>query len=295
MRVIETKNKQGFEILNENFLFKYALERKPNPKAYKMHAHAECEIYYFMSGRGIFHVEGKDYPLQSGDILIMDNRESHYIEIDPDFPYERCAINFKKDLIRLIDKEGVLLEALENRQAGSRNLYRKQDFKNDRYLYYIESVILDVPDNEIQIATNLLSLLSEIRVAFRRGDNQSKHASDTRVSNIIKFIMENLDKPLSLDMICDKFYISKPQLCRIFKKSMGSSVWNYITLKRLLKAKSMIESGIQPTKVYTECGFFDYSSFYKAYKKHFGYAPAQNETSIDRKKEGNDEDYYIDA
>lgn len=291
MEPIENKNKEGFEISNENFSFVYAVDEKPDPSTYKMHGHSECEIYYFISGKGTFHVEGTSYPLYSGDILIMNSRESHHIEISPDAPYERCILNFKKDFIRLIDKEGVLLEAFENRQPGSRNLYKKQDFKNDTYLHFIESIISGKPDNEIQITTNLFSILNEIRIAFGSCDNQTKYAPDSRVSLIIKFIMENLDKPLSLDLICDKFYISKPQLCRVFKKSMGSSVWNYITLKRLLKAKNMIDSGIQPTKVFTECGFFDYSSFYKAYKKHFGYAPAQNEKAIG----GSNGNYNIDA
>ena len=71
-------------------------------------------------------------------------------------------------------------------------------------------------------------------------------------------------------------FISKAQLWRSFKETTGYSPWNYITLKRLIKAKQLIESGEAPTKIFSECGFSDYTTFYRAYKKHFGHSPNQH-------------------
>ena len=40
-------------------------------------------------------------------------------------------------------------------------------------------------------------------------------------------------------------------------------------------AKNFISNGMHPTKVYFECGFKDYSSFYRAYIKKYGTSPSE--------------------
>ncbi len=66
--------------------------------------------------------------------------------------------------------------------------------------------------------------------------------------------------------------ISKPQLCRIFKKATGTNMGQYITVKRLVTARKLLHDGAKPTTVYSECGFGNYSTFYRAYVKNFGEA-----------------------
>jgi AraC-like DNA-binding protein len=67
--------------------------------------------------------------------------------------------------------------------------------------------------------------------------------------------------------------MSVSQLERVFKQATHSSVWHYITLKRLAAARERIESGSSATDASLECGFGDYSSFYRAYVKEYGRAP----------------------
>lgn len=70
-------------------------------------------------------------------------------------------------------------------------------------------------------------------------------------------------------MLAERFFISTAQFNRIFKKATGSSPWEYITLKRLTAAKEKIRSGTQVTKACIDCGFGEYSVFYRAYVKYF--------------------------
>jgi AraC-like DNA-binding protein len=88
-------------------------------------------------------------------------------------------------------------------------------------------------------------------------------------------VNEHLYEELSLDTICKKFYISKPQLCRIFKRATGSTVWEYVTTKRLIAAQRLIRSGIPVAEAARKCGFGDYTSFYRAYRKQFGEKPKE--------------------
>ncbi len=69
-------------------------------------------------------------------------------------------------------------------------------------------------------------------------------------------------------------FLSKNQLNRIIKKATNSTVWSYITAKRLIYANELLYQGTPPLKTYEYCGFSVYPTFYKSYKKYFGHAPS---------------------
>ena len=49
--------------------------------------------------------------------------------------------------------------------------------------------------------------------------------------------------------------------------------------KRLIYAQKLIVKGQKPSKTYSDSGFSDYSSFYKAYLKFFGYPPSEEKVN----------------
>ena len=95
------------------------------------------------------------------------------------------------------------------------------------------------------------------------------------IAKIIHYIEEHLGEPLSLATLQSKFYISKTHLTRLFKQTTGLSVWEYIGIKRLTFARAKLREGIRASVVAQSCGFGDYSSFYRAYKKRFGESPTE--------------------
>lgn len=260
-------------IYSDSFEFLHTLTQHPNQSDFFLHTHDGCELYYLMSGKGIFHIEGNDYCLKPGDILIMDNRESHYIELDCSHPYERFVVHFKKDYIRKIDTDGELLKIFEKRAPGENNLFRKEHFEGTLYLTLINNIISGIKSSRIQAETNFFALLNELLIASSNVNCDNVSMKNSFTSKIISYILENLEKQFTLDDICAEFYISKSQLCRMFKKTMGSTIWNYVVAKRISKAKEMIDSGNPPSQVYLQCGFLDYPNFYRAYKKFYGHSP----------------------
>jgi len=257
----------------KSFEIAHSVTEHPDPALFSLHTHQKCEVYYFISGKGIFHIEGTDYPLKPGCILIMNNTESHYIEIDPNSKYERLAIHFDKDFIRKIDLNNDLLAFFEDRDPGQNNLLTKGSFDSTLYLSLINNMSKSIDTDPTQTITNFIALLSELKKAYIKNIETALVTKETLVNQIIKYILSNIENDLTLDDICDKFYICKSQLCILFKKTMGVTVWQFITLKRLTLAEEMLSAGFSPTETYSKCGFGDYSSFYRAYKKHFGTSP----------------------
>ncbi len=260
-----------FDYSEERFSIGYNFDSKPNKNRFRLHTHEFCEIYCFFEGKGVFKVEGNSYPLHSGDILIMRPGEAHYIDIDPSLPYKRLSIHFDISLFDSLDNSRSLFRSFQSRDRGKLNLYTEREFISDSYKLFINNICNASQNQSLNTFTNLLPLLNEIALAF---DNRNKDTIDNLlIVQIISYINCNLTEKITLEAICKEFYLSKPHLCRIFKTATGSTVWEYITAKRLIMAKKLIKSGKNPSEIYVECGFGDYSSFFRAFKKRFGVSP----------------------
>ena len=271
-------------LFGDGFDFSRELTKKVNPNNFYTHIHTVYEFYYFISGKGIFHIEGTDYKLTPGDILIMADTESHYVEISPDVPYERCVMQFDKKIIDRVDKEGKLLNAFTNREPGQNNLFTRKDFDNNLYLSLINNFFARESLDDVHVLTNFYALLNELSKAFSNKEANKNSSSGTLPNKIIHYISNNLSQPFTLDDICREFFISKAYLCRLFKNSIGCSVLQYITSKRMILANKLIDSGLKPTEVYTKCGFYDYSSFYRVYKKYYQYSPSERKEYLNDPK-----------
>lgn len=260
----------------ENKVFSLFHRRDENPKGkdYYMHTHDNVEVYLLLSGHGIFHIEGTAYPLSPGDVVVMRPAESHYIELTAEAPYERVVINFSVSAFDGIDPQRTLLRAIMERDAGKNNQYKAFSFPGGSSLGHWQTMMDTTGDPYINLLTGLFGLLRDVHDIFYQQDKKEA-AKDMLEYKIVQYINSHLQEPLTLDQICEEFFISKAQLCRLFRRTTATTVWQYITVKRLVLARQMLEQGETPTRVYTQCGFNDYSTFYRAYLKHYGCAPVQ--------------------
>lgn len=266
-----------FEYIDEDIIVHHMLDDASdtsyaNRHEFKMHTHDYIELYQLISGNVTFYAEGNEYQLESGDVMVFHNQETHCGKVSPNTPYERITIHFSKDLFSSLDPDGILMQPLFNRNLGENNLYRDNS-ANNIYTTYFRKLIEDAPNQRFHIRANLLLLLNEINTSFLAMHPNTIQPLNTFAHQIMDYINANLFDNLTLDGIAEKFFISKPQLCRVFKQTAGATVWEYITLKRLLCARDLIMVGFSPIIASLECGFNDYSAFYRSYLKHFGVSP----------------------
>ena len=92
---------------------------------------------------------------------------------------------------------------------------------------------------------------------------------------MLAYISEHYNEKLTLQDLADQFYVSKYHLSHEFSARVGTSVYRYIILKRLLAAREQIADGAPPSEVYQNCGFQDYANFYRAFKTEYGISPKE--------------------
>lgn len=93
----------------------------------------------------------------------------------------------------------------------------------------------------------------------------------------LDYMEEHLTDPISTNEVCAALGISKSYLYQIFQEDMDTTPKNWLTQRRLKLARQEIFLGAKATAIYSFCGFQDYSAFYRAYKKQFGYAPSETQ------------------
>ena len=260
---------------DSDIMFRYNLDTRPVPESFTMHTHNMCEVYIFLGGRASFRIEGSEYRLERGDLLVMRPAEAHCTQVQADHPYERISMHFEPSLFDRIDPQRQLLKVFMDREAGRFNHFSAAEFPDQNYRMRLTQLMQPEKCTRLNIIAALLTLLSELYPLGLHRDERAPSGEGNLLFQVIRHINEHLSEPLSLDLLCEQFYMSKPQLCRSFKRTTGASVGEYITAKRLLQAQTMLRAGSLPTQVCSACGFNDYSAFYRAYRKHFGVSPKQ--------------------
>lgn len=273
--------------MNRNFNFSDAeifahhkLDAQPNPNEFVMHTHDFLEIFCFLDGDANYIVEGNNYSLSKGDILIMRTTEAHRLQINTLHPYERISLHFKPELLNRFDPEHNLLRPFYDRPLGMGNRYEPRDFRDASYANYLEKAVsCDTNDQMVKLTliANLFGFLIELNNAYmRKPQIAAYNIADNLILSIIDFINRHLFDDISLQTICSTFFISQTQANKLFRAATGSSIWNYILIKRLHNARAGIVGGKDIHTVCQECGFKDYSAFYRAYKKKFGCTPKED-------------------
>lgn len=244
---------------------------QPQPAYFSMHTHNHYEVFCFLSGDADYLVEGNRYRLQRGDLMLMCKSEAHHLQLRSQARYERMYVHFDEACLRDLDPEGWLLSTFHDRPLGRYNQYKASLFPDRHWRYYLEKIC--GYGNPYRKRYYLVVLLNELAECFETVKIQAQGPLPDRAAEVMNYINRHLAEELSLSVLTERFNISKTYLNELFKQSAGTTVWHYIVVKRLFTARERILAGESPTRVFLDCGFQDYTTFYRAYKQHFGYSP----------------------
>ena len=246
----------------------FQLRRTDSPETvFAPHCHDWYEVYCFLEGRADFRVEGVCYPLQPGDVLLLERSRFHSVQAyAAENVYCRATIQFAHEILR--PEERCLLQPF----AGTAILYSGAWEKLQRRVEALEQAA-EKPEmvQDLAIRTELIGILLELFAM--NGTSAGATEAHARIQEVLVYINANLTKPLTLEGLAEQFYMGRNTLARAFKRATGSTVGDYILYKRMALARIFLHSGHPAGVVARECGFADYSTFYRSYRKIYGQNP----------------------
>lgn len=267
--------------ISGDFYFGHNITNIPSDKDHVIHHHHDnYEIFYLIKGDITYYIEGQTYKLQSNDLLIINNMELHRPYFDSNSVYERIVLNFSAKYISAFNSSDFnLLDCFEKRKLGCHNKISSEvvnQYGLKDYLYTIgEYAKNNSKESSIMILTMFVQLLVKLNSIYLENHDMLKDSrdQDKKTAEILKYINENLEEKLTLDNLGKRFFVNKYYLCHVFKKNTGFTLQEYITYKRVLKAKELLSLGIPVLQVSNMVGFGDYSNFLRVFKKIVGQPP----------------------
>ncbi|MCC8398519.1 MAG: AraC family transcriptional regulator [Rickettsia endosymbiont of Labidopullus appendiculatus] len=109
------------------------------------------------------------------------------------------------------------------------------------------------------------------------------YVNSNNFTKAVKFIYQNLDEPINLELIAKNIGISVSTLKRLFLDATELSAGSFIRRLRMERAfRSLKNKEDSILEIALSSGFEDASAFTRSFKKNFGYSPsfARNKVSI---------------
>ena len=237
--------------------------------------------------------------LLSGDRIVQHNNERYSVSDDAiiiansntSFTFERTSNKTNCYL------EIYMNNKLFNNIVGDDDYLRVFRYNSDLKVFYpkkfdnqicsmlIQSIIeaLKLKLGRIHMLSKIYSLISELDVEFDKGCKNEFRGAENYNVKIMKYIENHFTERITLTSVCEKFHYSSTTINEIIKNNTGLTFLQFVNLLRTREAQYLLSNYSYSFKTIAEmCGYSDYSTFFRAYKKRFGISPAEYKDSLSK-------------
>lgn len=244
------------------------------------HWHTSIEIFSVMEGRLSFFLNGEEYPLEAGELIIINSNEIHSVHAPErnktvvlQIPLKQFESYFTaqrfirfKSAARLArdDSSGIpdnrklafFMEELYQVYAGKREGYEFRTMA----LYY-----------------NILFLLIK---DYRESEAAQKEIRDSRrldaLSKITTYMREHYTEDLKLSDMAVLFGYSEAYLSRMFKKYAKVNFKPYLQDIRMTYAyRELVNTDHTISRIALDNGFASSRAFSKEFQRRYGILPSE--------------------
>ena len=266
----------GFEheliIPNEGFPFKlFQFEVKDGHYVREKHWHRSIEIFAVFEGTLAFFINEEEYPLGSGEFILLNSNEIHSIS-SPE-ANRTIVLQIPMNVLRNVETgEGLILFTHSPKRQDSKimeligSMYQELQERGSEYEWKVQSDFFML----------VYLLLTKYRKREILPEEIRHYRKLNRLSTITGYIRENYTKELSLEMVADRFGYSPSYLSRMFRKYAQTNYKTYLQNVR-------IEYGFQELantdhtigEIALNNGFPNQKAFTREFKKKYGILPSE--------------------
>ncbi|KJY86936.1 AraC family transcriptional regulator [Vibrio neptunius] len=258
---------------------------------FAMHTHDFSELFLVTSGRGVHNVATHQYPLQAGDVFVINGDTEHGFQ----------DVEQLKLINLMFDANNPFFESSTMRcLAGYQALFKIEPFVRLTSDYQAKLTLTGA-----DLAT-VIRLLEQIRKEYERAEsgfeimisgtmqqlivhlariyqNQQSALPTTTLAlgRAIAYIEQNFHTiEISSEQIARHAFISKRQLERLFRQFFNTSPTRYVRTLQLNFAQTLLLSGEKKSiqSVAEQSGFSDSNYFSKCFKHAYNITPRQYRT-----------------
>lgn len=260
------------------------------------HYHEFDKLILPLHGKVTYLVEGVTYYLKPWDVLLVRHSLIHRPIIDPSEPYERVVLWMGPLWLkrRSGDQEPLDQCFTVTRDRGF-HLLRLPAERRLEYMSLIQRMEEAARSQAFGASRMADTLCQQLMILVNRdvlADNpeklqQDSYRRDPKIEEIRQYIAAHLPEPLSVELLAQRFYLSRYYLMHRFKEITGYTVHQYISQKRLLLAGELLSAGLPVMASAEQAGFCEYSTFLRGFQNTFGVSPREfQRRALSQREEG---------
>lgn len=266
----------GFEheliIPNEGFPFKlFQFEGKDGHYVREKHWHRSIEIFAVFEGTLAFFINEEEYPLGSGEFILLNSNEIHSIS-SPE-ANRTIVLQIPMNVLRNVETGGglILFTHSPKRQDSKimeliGSMYQELQERGSEYEWKVQSVFFML----------VYLLLTKYRKREILPEEIRHYRKLNRLSTITGYIRENYTKELSLEMVADRFGYSPSYLSRMFRKYAQTNYKTYLQNVRIEYGfRELANTDHTIGEIALNNGFPNQKAFTREFKKKYGILPSE--------------------
>lgn len=244
----------------------------------KRHSHDNCyEILQIWSGEGVVMVKNKLYPIKSGSVYFINGMDIHCSvpQIPEDYVRSKIIISseYINRIAELTESFGIIKDLFIKNGGMCIELGQNETATIDEKMLKISE---SLKEKNIYTNTNVATALFEMFTYAHGNKNTYNPALNNKISEVLKYINQNIERKITLEEICDHVHTSKYYLCHIFKETTQMTILEYILSRRLsIAKKNLTYTDKSLSEIAMSAGFSSFSYFSKIFHDYEGVTPRQ--------------------
>ncbi len=294
--------KSGY--LNEHFKIFHLTDADMRPVG--LHFHDFHKILILLKGNVDYRVAGRSYELSGNEIVLIPAGEAHCPVLLDRSAYERIVFYISRDFLDSCRSPGgdlalCLKQAHEKRSHVLRapaflssrlgrtvreleEAFRTREYADQLYrqilflefMVQLNRILLHEHGEDLKNCSHKNCNNQDCNSKNCRAEIPRASSADARIPAVLQYLDDHLTDDISIDALARTFYLSRYYLMHLFKEETGSTIGGYLNTRRLLLARKLIRGGMRITEACYSCGFKNYSTFLRAYKKYFRCSPRES-------------------
>lgn len=278
--------KHGNHIINnddDGYMFSYNESKGVN---FNSHIHKCHEIIHIINCEFLYTVEGKEYRLSDGDLILTKPDELHSFSFPKECEYKREFLHIYPNFLERFPEAAKILNT---RQAGILNLIPAEKVKkynidkifDEMYIYCANPL----PETDLMVLLCAVQIILKLNhIWFNDTPEYKDVMTDAKTNSIRDYIDWHCMEDITAASVAEAVFMSQAYASRFFKEKTGMTIKTYLNMRRITNAKNLIMEGNKVTNIFARCGFKDYSTFYRAFVKYVGMTPEEFKKTHNKKK-----------
>ncbi len=253
-------------------------------------SHNFWEMVYVDKGEIIALTDGKSSMLSEGQAIFHKPEELHAHTSNGEVANNMLVVSFscQSESMKYFENKTFTLDKT-SKTLLSLFLKESENALGKISSDFYDKTPLDFSDCKFGSAQLLKYHFTEFLIKMLRGGasmslnsaNTRQETQDTLAEMIVVYMKNNIYTPITLNDICDNFFLRKSQLSIIFKEYTGKSPMRYYSDLKIDEAKKLLrEDELSVSEISEKLNYSGIHNFSRAFKEATGFSPLGYKKSI---------------